>query len=197
MSAVLTVLLWTAGVLLLALATMLLMPVRLSGWATTSPRLAYRLDARFFGAWAPRIPLLDSARPCREAARLRQPPAAQPAGARRPRARRSGVGGVNGARMFAALPRLLGEMVGSVRWEAFHLDAEFGLGDPADTGQVYGCLMPLQFGAPWPPGVRIALRPNFERACLDGEVGATLRLRAASLLPPAARFVWRAFGPRP
>ena len=99
--------------------------------------------------------------------------------------------------MLAALPRLLGEVVRAVHWEALHLDAEFGLNDPADTGQLYGCLTPLQYGAPWPPWMSIALRPNFERAGLCGELQATLRLRAAALLPPAARFAWRAFGPRP
>lgn len=196
MSAVLTLLLWVAGVLALALATVLLMPVRLSGWVRTSPRLAYRLDARLFGAWTPRIPLLDSARPRRATGRARQAPPAPQAGTGRPPPSKRGVGRANGARMWAALPRLLSEMVGSIRWEALHLDAEFGLGDPADTGQVHGYLMPLQYGAPWPPGVSIALRPNFERVCLDGEVRATLRLRAAALLLPAARFAWRAFGPR-
>lgn len=99
--------------------------------------------------------------------------------------------------MLTALPRLLSEVAGSFDWESLRLDVEFGLDDPADTGQVCGYLAPLQYGTPWPPCVSIALRPNFESACLGGELKATLRLRAAVLLPPAARFAWRAFGPRP
>jgi hypothetical protein len=188
---------WVAGLLLLALATVLLVPVRLIACVQTSPRLAYTLEARWFGARAPRITLVDSRRPSHHAAnRWRSKRAAHPARARRVRPTRRRLGRGSGSRMLAALPSLLGEVMGSIRWESFRLDAEFGLDDPADTGQLYGCLTPLQVGMPWPPGVCIALRPNFERACLEGELQATLRLRAAALLPPAVRFAWRAFGPR-
>lgn len=200
MSAVLTLLLWVAVVLLVALAALLLMPVRLSASVQTSPRLAYRLDARLFGAWTPRIPLVNSARPRKAAGKASNKQAAQQAAVhasvRKSAVRKRGRSRAGGARMLSALPRLLNEIVHSVQWETLHLDAEFGLNDPADTGQVYGCLAPLQYGAPWPPCVSIALRPNFERVCLCGELQATLRLRAAALLPPAARFAWRAFGPR-
>ena len=197
MSGVLTLLLWVAGLLLLALTTVLLVPVRLSAWVQTTPRLAYTLDARLFGARTPRIPLLDSRRARHRAAnKARRQPVAHPTRARRVRTRKRRLGRARGSRMLAALPGLLREVMGAIRWESFRLDAEFGLDDPADTGHLYGCLTPLQIGMPWPPGVHIALRPNFERACLGGEMQATLCLRAAALLPPAARFAWRAFGPR-
>lgn len=198
---------WLVGAvglaLLLVLVAVLLAPLRLSLWLQTAPRLVYRLDARPFAPWVPRVRLLDSARRAR--ARARPKPGAPPADAAQQRAKRRGFGRASRspfgparvARMLRALPRLLVDALGSVRWEVLHLDAEYGLGDPADTGQLFGCLAPLQYGAAWPPGVCIALRPNFSHACLCGELRATLRLRTVRLLPAAARFVWRVYGPRP
>jgi hypothetical protein len=200
-SAVVNLLLWVSVVLVVALAALLLMPVRVSAAVQTAPQLTYQVDVRLLGHWTPRIPLLDSARPRKPDGKAREKRAphrvAQPVSGKKTAVRKRRLSRECGARMVPALPRLLAEVARSVQWESFHLDAEFGLGDPADTGQMYGCITPLQYGVPWPPSVSIALRPNFERVCLGGELQATLRLRLAALLAPAARFAWRAFGPQP
>lgn len=190
-----------AAVLAVALAVLLLTPVRLSAAVQTAPELTYKVDVRILGRWTPRIPLLDSAKsktvegPSREKWALHR--AKQPTGAKTLSVKKRRFNRASGARMVRALPQLLTEVAHSIRWESFHLDAEFGLDDPAETGQVYGCVTSLQYGAPWPPSVSIALRPNFERTCLNGELQATLYLRLAALLAPAVRFAWRVFGPGP
>jgi hypothetical protein len=183
---ILTILLWCVVALLLLLAGLLVIPIRLRAKVRTSPDLSYRIEARALGGWAPGIPIADSARPRKTDIRK---PKKEPSGKKR---RRRVVGG---ARMLSAAPEFLSGLLGAIHFEHLKLDAEFGLNDPADTGQVYGCLTPLQFGALSGPGRFVSLRPNFERACFAGELDAALHFTIAAFLPPALRFAWRVFGP--
>lgn len=186
MATALTILLWCVIVLFLALTVLLVTPVRLHARLRTAPDLSYRIEARALGGWAPGIPLADSARPGK--ADTRRPKKKRPA-----RKRSGRMAG--GARMLSAAPEFMSGLLRAVHFEHLKLDAEFGLGDPADTGQLYGYLAPLQFGLFSGAGKVFSLRPNFERACFVGEMDAAVRFTIAAFLPPAVRFAWRVFGP--
>ena len=186
MATILTILLWCGGVLLLLLIVLLVAPVRLRVRLRTSPDLSYRIEARALGGWTPGIPIADSARPRKADTRK---PKKKPSVKKHDR-RISG-----GARMMSAAPEFLSGLLSAIHFEHLKLDADFGLNDPADTGQLYGCLTPLQFGAVSGRRTIVTLRPNFERACFAGDLDAALRFTIAAFLPPALRFAWRVFGP--
>lgn len=193
MSASLSVLQWLALVLALLLLAALTIPVRLWAQVQATPDLTYRVSASVLSGLASRIPLVDSASPRKPAKRqsLGSTPNVQRASGRKSKFRFA-----SGARVVSALPGLLADLLHIVHFDVLEVDAEFGLSDPTDTGQLYGCLIPLQYGLPWLGHAHVALRPNFEQACFVGELRASLRFTVAALLPPVVRFGWRAFGPK-
>lgn len=192
MATVLSVLFWVFIVLIAILAGAFVTPVRLRGQLRTAPRLSYRVEASGFGGLSPRLPLLDST--WREQRSKKRAKAGRPgkAGARK----KSGKGFVGRAKVGSAIPGLLADLLGTIHVEALNLDAEFGLPDPVGTGQLYGCLTPLQYALPLPQCAVISLRPDFSGAGFSGDASVSLRFTPAALVPPVIRFVWRAFGPR-
>jgi hypothetical protein len=118
---------------------------------------------------------------------------ARRAGRRRRRAgSRFGPGtvvAVLGARGFVQrVLRLLGDLRRQVRWDDVHLRAEFGLDDPADTGVMYGAMVPLLLAANR-VGLDVGCRPNFAGTCLAGSAGATFGTRPIALLRVLAAFL--------
>jgi len=194
--ALLTVLAWlilavlAVGSVLLATPTVFLIEAR----AGAAPR--YRIGARILGGLAPEILLVrsDRDRPPKSppAEPEPKPPAPKPKTKAKRRRRR---GGPDWRRVFTALPRLLAELLGTVHIERLTLAAEFGTGDPAETGQIYGAATPFLHAVPWTETVEIDLTPNFTDRVLAGRCAARLRFTPVSVLPPALRFAWRAFGP--
>jgi hypothetical protein len=174
------VLLWVlAGLAGLVLAVLVL-PVRLRIVAATVPAPRLRLRLSLLGGLFPAIPLVDSAR---------APGPDRPAPPRRRRKRRR-----SGARRGPALRRLRGvpdlarAILGAFRIRRLRLDADFGLGDPAETGIAYGLLAPLVHAG------AVTLRPDFSGPRLSGSVDAEIGLVPARLLPPLLRFAWRNIG---
>ncbi|MBR9652178.1 DUF2953 domain-containing protein [Thalassovita aquimarina] len=188
-----TVILWLAlqilvwGVLALLTAIVLLaaLPLRiaLTGEAGAVARL--RVTIGLMGGMAPGLVVYDSARP-------RKPRKKK---ARKKPKRRKGRTGKGSVRLAGEFPVLLRGLLRQIRFEEFRLQGRFGLGDPADTGTVFGMLSPILYGLPARRGVTIALAPDFDTACLDGQLRAALRITPITLLPPILRFVWRVFGP--
>jgi hypothetical protein len=90
-----------------------------------------------------------------------------------------------------------------VKLERLHVDGAFGLGDPADTGLVYGLLSPLLWLAD-ARGLDIRCSPLFLECDLRGVLGVTIHVRPLSVVstmtaflvsPPVVRAVgaaWRA-----
>jgi len=75
------------------------------------------------------------------------------------------------------------------------VDADYGLNDPAETGQLSGLLMPLQYAHLLPRRVSLNLRPDFTQSCLKGTLTAGIHVTVAAFFIPIMRFGWRAFGP--
>lgn len=108
----------------------------------------------------------------------------KPRKARRKR-RRPGIG------LAREAVGLLARLVSAFHLIRLRIDLAFGLGNPADTGQLYGALAPLAYGFSGARGVDIALRPDFFDMVLSGEIDARLRVRLVALIIPTARFVLR------
>ena len=174
------IVIWAIMALVALLVLVLVTPVRVQAQLRSAPHWHYRMDAWLLGGLSPRLPLVDSRRP-------RKPKLPKP----KPKtARRAAPDG-----MAKALPRLIKELLQVVHLEELRLDAGFGLPDPAETGQLYGCLAPLQYAGLLPEHVSVALQPDFTGPSFDCALDGSARFTAAALLPPMARFGWRVFGP--
>ena len=183
---ILTVLIWAVLAVVVILAALILTPVRLHVHASTAPILKYRAEVRLLGGMAPPFAIADSAWPRKPRARKRKTKKVR----KKPGTRLAG-----GAGKASAVFELIIGLLREIHLEHFKLDAEFGLLDPADTGQLYGSLTSFQFGAPHPENAYISVRPNFAKACFNGNIDVSLRFAVAAFLPPAVWFAWRIFGP--
>ncbi|MEZ5653999.1 MAG: DUF2953 domain-containing protein [Burkholderiaceae bacterium] len=187
------VLAWAALALAVVVVAVLVAPVRLALWVSSQPDYRAGLDLSLLGGIIPALPIIDTGR--RRAKRKR---AAGKHEARRPGRRRSGSGLARVRRVLGAAPGILRSLRGAVRIRQLAIDCRFGLGDPADTGQLFGMIAPLIYGSPWhwPPPASLSVTPDFDRVCLEGRADVVLDVAPLRLLPPALRIAWAAFGRR-
>ena len=190
MAFVLSALLWLLALLLGALALVLIavlaLPLRLE--------VAWKLDGqappqaalRPFGRFGPRLPLRRS---------KTERPQGKPARSKPRRTRRGASRKGRAFRFAKAILALLRDILARISLVSARLDARFGLGDPADTGALYGQLIPWSTAASGRQNVHIRLIPDFERQTLEGQADLVLSIIPGRLLAPLARFAWRAFGP--
>jgi hypothetical protein len=172
------------AVAVLALVTPLLIGVHL----TTRPHICYRVEVRALAGLAPRLTVIEGPRDKAVDADRRKKSVIAPRAL--PNIKR-------GQGHFArALPFLVRDILRRLHLAELHIDADYGLGDPADTGQLCGLLLPLQHAAPLPAAVSLDLRPDFTGACLSGSLTAGVRVTMATLLFPLLRFGWRVYGPQ-
>lgn len=178
---------WLVGFLAVILAGLLVTPVDLCAYLRTSPQSVYRVDAKFFAGLSPSVTIFDSSR-------RKRPIVTRPKKKRDQNRRKSHVFGR--ANFVPAFTQLISGLIGAIHFEHLNLDVEFGLHNPADTGQFYGYLTPLQYGGWLAQGLSISVRPNFERVRFFAEVDASVRVTAVSLMLPFIQFAWYAFGSR-
>lgn len=91
--------------------------------------------------------------------------------------------------------RLAFEVLGKVRIEQARIRAQFGLGDPAETGMLYGRLVPVLIATDRLRAPDVMLIPDFDQAILRGHAAVTLSLVPAAMIGPGWRFLkllWRA-----
>lgn len=199
MAGVLWILFWIVLVLLAVVIAVLATPVLLAVSAATEPLARSRVAVRLLGGWTPPIVIHDSARPRDKppARRSKTEPADKPRKKRR-RERGSGRTFVRVRRGMAATPRLLVDIVGKVHIDRLLVDADIGLGDPADTGQVMGLVSALVYARRPRRNVSVAIRPDFTGARIDGRLDAVLSIVPMALVPPGLVFAWRIYvGARP
>lgn len=179
----LQVLLWLGVALVVLVVLFLILPVRIVLTWQSDPVRRTTVLLRPFGGVSPSLPVFDSTR------KRKPKPKPKSAARKTPKQRRT-PGRISGNVLSEAV-MLLRRVVGAIHFESVHLDAEFGLGDPAETGQLFGQLCPIIYGA----GANLHLRPNFGRACFEGEAAARLRVTPAAVAWPFVGFGWRVFGP--
>ena len=187
MSVLLWVLFWLLLAVLGLVGLVLITPVLLRVHLTNSPLFAYRVEMHALGGLAPRLTLAKG--PSEDVFAKHKAKQAKPKQRKSSRPKR-----MNGA-LIRALPELVRGILRHVHVAELHIDADYGLGDPADTGQLCGLLMPLQYASPLPASALLDLRPDFTRACLKGSMTAAVRVTVATFLVLVLRFAWRAFGP--
>lgn len=185
--------LWTiaaAVMVLVGLAVALVgLPVHVRIRATTGEAGRVRAHLRLFGGLTPWIRMLDTGRETRgdREEPKTDDPRRKARGRRRFRPDRAML-----SRALAALPGLIAGEVGRIHVDRLEIDADLGLGDPADTGRLFGVIMPLLY-LPRPGWARLELRPDFAAARFDGSALAALHLTPAALLWPVIRFAWAVF----
>lgn len=191
----LAVLFWLLAGLLLLVLLVLALPVRLVLAARSAPYPHARLTARPLAGLSPPLPLFDSNWLKGEDEEEEGEPAPKETNEDEKKKRR-GSGASRMLRVIKAGPRFLHGVFTALRFEHLAGEAEFGLPDPADTGQLYGLMTPLLYTSPLGRHSALAIRPRFEGAALGGWLEAHVRLTPLALAPPAAGFAWRVFGPR-
>ena len=179
------------GIVLLALLGAILlaifMPLRIELQASRRDALSYSAALRPFGQFGPRIPLSKGRAKPPQDAKVDKPPPKKTARRRRWK--------THPMQMVRAGVQLIADVIGQFRIETADLDLRFGLGDPGETGQVYGQIVPLIHCASSLPHVRLCVEPAFDRAVLTGQAALDVSVVPARLVPPLLRFGWVAFGP--
>lgn len=188
MALLLAVILWLLLGMLLLIGVALITPAIVRVHLSTSPRLAYRVEARALAGLAPRLTLAEG--PRNGSVAKPSPIPAKSERHRMPRLKR-----VHGSAV-RAVPPLITDVLHRIHLAELHIDADYGLGDPADTGQLCGLLMPVQYAGSMPASVSLNLRPDFTKACLSGSLTTVVRVTVAALLVPILHFAWRVYGPQ-
>jgi hypothetical protein len=190
---------WVAGAALaglgLAAAAVLLLPQGVALRAATHPAPRLRLELRLFAGLVPRIVAWDSARPRRARAAPAPAPATAPVAAAARAARRGRDRGRSPrlSRALSAAPRLAADVLVRLRIDRLRAAGRFGLDDPAETGVLWGRLVPVLMLLP--PPAEVALVPEFGGPVLEGEAEAALSVVPLRLVLPLARFLWAVLRP--
>ena len=169
------------GVLCLGLALLAVaasFPVNVDFRISRNEATSVSISARFFSGNGPKISVFDSDRPRKKKLQKKR---------EEPNRGRKNVARNVASEAF----RLVLSLLHLVDFKRINVDADIGLGDPADTGQLFGLLTPLIYGV----GADISVRPVFDRACLNGMCEVTFKVTPVALLLPFARFGWQIFGP--
>ena len=109
---------------------------------------------------------------------------------------RSAVAALRTRGLVPRAMRLVRDLLGLIHVHGFRLRARYGLGDPADTGQLCGTLAPLLALAS-ARGMDVRCLPEFTDAVIDGSCSGTIAVRPLSVLALVIAFlcsppVWRA-----
>jgi len=188
MALLLSILLWLLFAALVVVLLLLVTPLQIQLQLTARPNVSVQLYLRALGGLTPRIPILDGKETKPKTDEVTKP---KPKRKRRNKAKSSKHTG----RLVRAAPRFLGDILNQIHFDRLQIDCDFGLGDPAETGQLAGVVLALTHGLPPSQRVMVAARPNFERRCFEGEILAVVHLTIAAFLGPILRFAWRGFGP--
>ena len=176
----LQLLLWLGAGVLSCVALIVVVPIHVTMSWQSDPAKPSTVLLRPFGGVSPPIKVYDSSKPARARKSRRKSRKSHKRDGTLPR------------KIFGEGLALLRHALGAIHIDRLHLDAEFGLGDPAETGQLYGQLCPLIYTS----GGHVTVRPNFDRACLQGSALAQLHFSILGLIWPFIRFGWRVFGPQ-
>lgn len=92
-------------------------------------------------------------------------------------------------RLIRPLSSFGGRFLSSISLEEIRGQVQVGLGDPVETGVIFGwycALLPLLRGN----RIELSVRPVFDRQVLDGEIRARLRINRPLLILAAAAGLW-------
>jgi len=168
-----------------AIAVLAVTPVRLRCIFCGEPGWRMVIAARLLAGIFPPIVLYDSRRRQLAARRRR----------RRPTKRRPSPRVRNVSHIVREVPELIGDLLRHMHLRRLAVDADIGLGDPADTGQLFGLVRAARHLLPAAPGVSVQVRPDFEALRVSGRLAGEASFIPVAFIPPAIRFGWRVWGP--
>jgi len=182
-----------------ALATMVLVilvalavPVQLDVSAELTDRLRGRVRLRWwFASVALGSRKTVASKPAAAATRTKS-------AATRPGRGRAALAAITSPGFVTRVKRLVLDLLGRIHVRHFRLRARYGLGDPADTGQLCGTLAPV-LALTSARGLDVRCLPEFGDAVLDGSCSGTIAVRPLSVLAVIIAFLcspalWRAIG---
>lgn len=184
MSIVLSIALWLLALVCLVVGLAVALPLRLE--LEVHKQAEWRVVAaiRPFGRYGPRIPIKKGPpRPKTEKIWKERTRTKRRSSPRDPRA------------LLSAVLRFVTDLFGCIRVGRLNVDAHFGLGDPAMTGEAFGVLSTVMYAAPAFPGVQVRLVPDFDCAVLTGAADIAFSVVPIRLLGPIVRLGWHIFGP--
>ena len=184
MAIALTIVLWSFAAVLLLVGAAMVIPLFIEVTVQKNEHLRVSVALRPFGWLGPRIPLPVSRR-------SRDKKKKTPVKVRS----KQGMLPRNPQRIMRPAARLLADIIQRVGVRSMVLDTRFGLGDPGQTGQLFGLFAPLLYGTAGTPHMQVNVEPVFDETVLTGRLELVLTLVPVRLLQPALRFGWHAFGP--
>ena len=111
--------------------------------------------------------------------------------------RMRGVPTVGDGAFLGAVFRLVRRLIKSLRVRELHVDARFGLDDPAETGMLFGLIGPVAGLIAALPETDVNIAPDFDAAGVRGEAHGSLRAYPIRAVLAVAAFAatpatWRA-----
>jgi hypothetical protein len=183
----LCILLWTtAGVLIaafIATLSILCAPMRISIMFDTRTRPAFLFKLALFGGLLPVFSTAD-----KQHERSKKGPTE--AASRKPRISKRLNVAAFAARMLLEMPTLISKIFSRVKLERVDANIRFGLPDPADTGIVYGALIPILQLISVPERWNVVLHPDFGNQVFDGRGHMGARFVPVALIAPMLSFAW-------
>lgn len=178
----LEILLWTIAVILIvafiAVASVLCMPMRISVMFDTHNRPAFSFKMAPFGGLLPIVLTSERWKKRTNAASKKSRKALhQNVAALAPR-------------ILRGLPGLISKVTSRVKLEKVDANIRFGLSDPANTGILYGALIPLLQLIGVSERSYIVLKPDFGNEVFDGSGHIATRFLPIALIAPMLGFAW-------
>ena len=141
MSVVLALLGWILVAVIGLIVLFAVLPLHLELLLTKEEAVRFSAALRPFGRFGPRIALSGR----KKSAAKEEPKEPQ---AREKKSSRRKALAKNPRQIAGAAVRLVTDLIGCVEIRSASIDGRFGLGDPAETGQVFGLMSPLLYAAP-------------------------------------------------
>jgi hypothetical protein len=183
----LEILLWTIAAILIlafsAVASVLCMPIRISFMFDTHNRPAFSFKMAPFGGLLPIV--LTSERWKKRSTKQRTKAASN----KSRKALHQNVAAL-APRILRELPELISKVVSRVKLERVDANIRFGLSDPANTGILYGALIPLLQLIGVSERSYIVLKPDFGNEIFDGSGHMATRFVPIALIAPMLGFAW-------
>ena len=177
---------WLLSVVLAALLfcviALICLPLKFRASFRSSPSLQVHVSAAGLSGYLPYITVFDSSkRP--DGKHEEEKSSSERAFAR------------SNTRMFRNAPNLIRGVLGCVKLEYLTGKIEFGFDDPADTGMIFGMLCPLAYGLSSSRKFSLAVKPEFDRPMIAGNIQMVINVVPVLLIPHIFRFAVRSFFP--
>lgn len=177
-------LLWVLAALMGLVLLVLSLPVRLVARIENEPRLLVSVKASVLGGLLPAFPVFHS-----DTKKTKDTTPATPA--KKDKKRDKQDDGRKPKRTLAwakAIPNLARKLVREIAIERLWARIVVGLGDPADTGVLFGQMASLRYALAGWPILTIDVQPDFTQARLGAEAELALRFTPIRLVPPLVSF---------